>query len=469
MSFSRLGLGLLGLISFFMGFWTEEPLLHAGLQVLGVVACYTVFYLRRHWALYAAAYGLSGVAVGLFTLGRHPLVVFAGWEGVSMAAWLLIAFRDGWSDRGLGAAQISFLVNRVGDAFWLGALLSGSWNWGYVLGGWVKAALFPATFWLIQAMWGVAPTSALLHSALLVALGVYGPLKHGDWLRDLPLEVICQAAEVSALACSFGALLSRSPKATLAWTTAVHLSLAAGHWGQPSLGMQALLSHAYYKAALFLLLGVVQKRLAWTLGYQALWLSIAGLLLLSSPHEQVGIGYGAELLSAFALGRLVRAYPLVGRWPESWGVFSGALAGLGLYERQGLYLDGLHLVLVGMLGVGIISQWPRASYRIDKWFLGISGLAMTGWMRLSAILAQHEAMSLVWQERGMRSFWRVMRLLASWEGQAIDRVWRPLMAWGGAVLSRFVYGTKGPGHYQGSLRWALLISLLFLGLWRYLS
>lgn len=468
MSFGRLALGLLGLGSFLAAFWIEEPLLQVALHVMGVVAWYSVFYLKQDWGFYAAAYVVGGVAVGLFTLGTQPLIVFAGWEGVSVAAWLLIAARAGWSGRGLIAAQISFLVNRLGDAFWIGALLSGGWNWGFVIGGWVKAAMFPTTFWLIQAMWGAAPTSALLHSALLVALGVYGPIKYGGWLGGLPMEAISQAAEVSALGCAVGGILSRSPKAALAWTTAAHLSLAAAHWVRPELAAQALFSHAYHKAALFLLLGAIQKRFGWALGEQLLWLGIGAALLLSSPQQPMSLGYGAELVSAFVVGRILRAYPLVRGGLGFLSGFSGILAGLGLY-RHALYFDFWHLGLIGALGFGAFWRWPYVRYRLDKVPLRLTSLLMAGWLRLSAFLAFYERQSLRWQDRGLKAVLRGAHYLACWEKGAIDRVWRPFMSRGMTALSRLVYGVKESSHYQTMLKWSLLVSLLFLGLWRYFS
>jgi NADH:ubiquinone oxidoreductase subunit 5 (subunit L)/multisubunit Na+/H+ antiporter MnhA subunit len=81
--------------------FAPDPLLQAACLIVGVVSAYSAFYLKRRLGFFAAGYALSLGAVGLFTLSKHPIARFAGWEGVSVIAWALVAYGRGGTPRSL--------------------------------------------------------------------------------------------------------------------------------------------------------------------------------------------------------------------------------------------------------------------------------------------------------------------------------------------------------------------------------
>src|SRR5450759_3619373 len=139
------------------------------------------------------------VAMLLLVLGNNFLALYVGWEGVGLASYLLIGF---WSARpsAATAAKKAFIVNRVGDvglsiAIMLMFATLGTTSYAGVLGGigalgtnsgtvtaialllllgaCGKSAQFPLQSWLLDAMEGPTPVSALIHAATMVTAGVY--------------------------------------------------------------------------------------------------------------------------------------------------------------------------------------------------------------------------------------------------------------------------------------------------------
>ena len=138
-----------------------------------------------------------------------------------------------------------------------------------------KAAMLPLSFWLPDAMVAPAPVSALLHSATLVAAGPLLLSKLGfgrtvmtvDAYGDLffngsPLAWAALIGGITLLVCAAVACCQSQPKKLLAWSTASQLGLCV--LGSSALAMEAarfqLLSHAWYKAALFLAVGIIIAR-----------------------------------------------------------------------------------------------------------------------------------------------------------------------------------------------------------------
>jgi len=450
--------------------FAPDPLLQAACLIVSAVSAYSAFYLKKRLALFAAGYGLSLGSVALFTLSKHPLLRFAGWEGVSVIAWMLIAYGRGGTPRSLEAAFAGFAVNRLGDAFWVASLLVPEWKWGFILGGWVKAALFPLTFWLVQVMYAPLPVSALLHSAILVALGVYGPIQEPAWLHDLPLRSIESAAEVAALAAAIGALLSRVPKSALAWTTSAHLALAAALWATPHLAQKALLTHAYLKASLFLLLGLVQKSLAWTAPLRLIWL-LTGLLLTFAAMPLSPLSLVAEGLTAFTLGRFWRAYPTAPAGKPAWllafPIFLTSLGTLYLW-RQGLSWHSENLLPLLSTVAGLAFPWPRRAYRLDKALLSRFYHLERAWQSLAYQASRAEKALLSAYDRLFTKLLGLMRRAAQLELQLIDRGWRPFLRRLRTALEAWVYPTTAwGGTYQPALQWAFVITLLIFAVWRY--
>src|SRR5208337_1006486 len=111
------------------------------------------------------------------------LVLYAGWEGVGLASYLLIGFWQ-YKNSAAVAAKKAFIANRVGDAGLSIAIMlmfaefgtvsfTGVFNKVGSAGSGVATALGPLQSWLLDAMEGPTPVSALIHAATMVTAGVY--------------------------------------------------------------------------------------------------------------------------------------------------------------------------------------------------------------------------------------------------------------------------------------------------------
>ena len=221
-------------------------------------------------------------------LANNLLLLTLGWEGVGLCSFLLIGFwyREPANGR---AARKAFIVTRVGDtAMLLGLYLlfthlgtlqiqdlmhraSGQWQPGsgyavaaalLLLGGAVgKSAQFPLQVWLPDAMAGPTPTSALIHAATMVTAGVY-LIARTHVLFSLAPAAQTAVGVVGAgtlLLAGFSALTQHDIKRVLAYSTVsqigyMFLALGVGAW---QAAMFHFLTHAFFKALLFLGAGVI--------------------------------------------------------------------------------------------------------------------------------------------------------------------------------------------------------------------
>jgi NADH-quinone oxidoreductase subunit L len=219
------------------------------------------------------------------------LLMFLGWEGVGLCSYLLIGF---WYDRKFekgttgDAAKKAFIVNRVGDfGFLIGMFLlfstfgtltfSGVFAQaaGFPVGApvltWITLALFfgatgksaqiPLFVWLPDAMAGPTPVSALIHAATMVTAGVYMVARCSLLyaLSPVTLEVVAIIGACTALFAATIGLVQNDIKKVLAYSTISQLGymfLALGV-GAFSAGIFHVLTHAFFKALLFLGSGAV--------------------------------------------------------------------------------------------------------------------------------------------------------------------------------------------------------------------
>ena len=221
-------------------------------------------------------------------LADNLLLLYLGWEGVGLCSYLLIGFwyKDPVNGR---AARKAFIVTRIGDtAFAIGLFLlftqlgtlqiqevmqraAQQWTVGsslavaaaaLLLGGAVgKSAQLPLQTWLPDAMAGPTPVSALIHAATMVTAGVY-LIARTHVLFSLAPSVQLVVAVIGAatlLLAGFSALVQRDIKRVLAYSTIsqigyMFLALGVGAW---SAAIFHLMTHAFFKALLFLAAGVV--------------------------------------------------------------------------------------------------------------------------------------------------------------------------------------------------------------------
>lgn len=227
----------------------------------------------------------------MLVLADNFLLMFVGWEGVGLCSYLLIGF---WYERkpAADAGKKAFLVNRVGDyGFLLGMMLvfaafgtlsfpevfqkaaAGGVGTGVLtaiclllfMGATGKSAQIPLYVWLPDAMEGPTPVSALIHAATMVTAGVYMLARcHVLFtLAPVALTVVAVTGAATALLAATIALVQNDIKRVLAYSTISQIGymfLACGV-GAFAAGIFHLVTHAFFKALLFLGAGSVMHAL----------------------------------------------------------------------------------------------------------------------------------------------------------------------------------------------------------------
>ncbi len=227
-------------------------------------------------------------AMLILVLADNLLLLYLGWEGVGLCSYLLVGFW--YRDPANGAAaRKAFIVTRIGDTamalglfllfMHLGTLdiqpmLTGAqalWPNGdtvvtvaalLLLGGAVgKSAQLPLQTWLPDAMAGPTPVSALIHAATMVTAGVYLIARLHDLylLSDFAMTTVAIVGLATSLVAAFTALTQTDIKRILAYSTISQIGymfLALGV-GAFSFAIFHLMTHAFFKALLFLAAGAV--------------------------------------------------------------------------------------------------------------------------------------------------------------------------------------------------------------------
>jgi NADH-quinone oxidoreductase subunit L len=252
-----------------------------------LVQVYSIDYLADdpRYPAYAAEVSLFTAAMLAVVLAGDLLVLLIGWEVMGLCSYLLIGhYRD--LPEAPGAALKAFLVTRVGDVgFLLGILLLGLTAGTFRISGVLaavpsfpprtltlatlllllgvagKSAQFPLHTWLPDAMAGPTPISALIHAATMVAAGVYLVLRLYPAFVAAPasLAVLGCLAAITMLLGALAALAQDDLKRVLAWSTVSQLAYMLGALavGGYAAGAFHLITHAAFKALLFLCAGVV--------------------------------------------------------------------------------------------------------------------------------------------------------------------------------------------------------------------
>jgi NADH-quinone oxidoreductase subunit L len=251
-----------------------------------LIHLYSAEFMRREdgYGRFFCYMNLFVASMLILVLGDNLLSLYLGWEGVGLCSYLLIGFW--YRERANGmAAQKAFIVTRIGDTslaiglfiiFWqLGTLdiqraMGGVPAGGalmavaalLLLGGAVgKSAQIPLQTWLPDAMAGPTPVSALIHAATMVTAGVYLIARTHVLFRAAPAVMTVVAVVGAATACyaAFSALTQRDIKRVLAYSTIsqigyMFLALGVGAWWA---GIFHFVTHAFFKALLFLAAGIV--------------------------------------------------------------------------------------------------------------------------------------------------------------------------------------------------------------------
>lgn len=240
------------------------------------------------YARYFAYLNMFVAAMLILVMADNLLLLYLGWEGVGVCSYLLVGFWYQNSANGQ-AARKAFIVTRIGDtAMALGLFLlftslgtldiqqmmveaDNQWQAGdmvplvaclLLLGGAVgKSAQLPLHTWLPDAMAGPTPVSALIHAATMVTAGVYLIARtHGLFLlAPSAMMVVAVVGIATSLMAAFTALMQSDIKRILAYSTIsqigyMFLALGVGAW---TAGVFHLMTHAFFKALLFLGSGAI--------------------------------------------------------------------------------------------------------------------------------------------------------------------------------------------------------------------
>jgi NADH-quinone oxidoreductase subunit L len=257
-----------------------------------LIVLYSIGYMdgddeeRRYFA-YMALFVFSML---LLVQGGNLLMLLVGWGLVGLSSYLLIGF---WHQRpeAIAAAKKAFVMNAIGDATMALALFlliakTGSLNFEQVftaapsfsnwtanlvalglLGGAVaKSAQLPLHTWLPDAMEGPTPVSALIHAATMVTAGVYLIVRTAPLFEQAPkvLELAAGLGAATLLLAGLIALVQVDIKKVIAYSTMSQIGymfLGAGIGAYPN-AMFHLMTHAFFKALLFLAAGIVIHSLA---------------------------------------------------------------------------------------------------------------------------------------------------------------------------------------------------------------
>ncbi len=286
----------------------------------------------------------SSSMLGLI-ISPNLLEIYVFWELVGMCSYLLVGF---WYDRegAAHAAQKAFVVNRVGDFGLLLGILGLFWAtqsfdfqgiaeglasaisagtipiWAALtlcllvfMGPMAKSAQFPLHVWLPDAMEGPTPISALIHAATMVAAGVFLVARLEPLYSQFPI-VGFVIAVVGTITCFLGASIALTQmdlKKGLAYSTVSQLGymmLAMG-CGAPVAGMFHLVTHAFFKAMLFLGSGSVIHAMEDVVGHEPILaqdMRLMGGLRKKMPITAVTFFIGCIAISGIP--------PLAGFWSK---------------------------------------------------------------------------------------------------------------------------------------------------------
>lgn len=260
-----------------------------------MVHIYTIGYMEEDdgYNRFFAYISLFTFSMLMLVMSNNMLQLFFGWEAVGLVSYLLIGF---WFNKpsAIFANMKAFLVNRVGDfGFILGigliAAYAGTMNYTEVfakandlaalkfpgmdwmlitviciclfIGAMGKSAQFPLHVWLPDSMEGPTPISALIHAATMVTAGIFmvarmSPLYE---LSDTALSFILVIGAITALFMGFLGIIQNDIKRVVAYSTLSQLGYMTVALGASaySVAVFHLMTHAFFKALLFLAAGSV--------------------------------------------------------------------------------------------------------------------------------------------------------------------------------------------------------------------
>ncbi len=389
------------------------------------------------WSRYFAGLSFFAFAMPGIVLSNNLLQIFIFWELVGLASYLLISF---WFEQEAAAVagKKAFLVNKIGDIFFLFGIVliwffsspemgERTLNFLQLTGRHAELALHPGTLtilcllifagvagksaqfplhvWLPDAMEGPTPVSALIHAATMVAAGVY-LLARTFFLFEMAPDALFVVGVIGLITCFFSgwiAIAQEDIKWLLAYSTLSQLGymvMAVG-CGGPAQGMFHLVTHACFKALLFLAAGSVIH----SVHTQDIW-QMGGL------RKKMPITHLTFLVGTLALAGI---FPFAGFFSKD------AILELAFHSNRIFFWGGLVTVFLTAFYMGRLffrTFWGSPSPRSEK--AHESPLVMTlplfvlallsvtsGFAPITQFLTGHEAEPINWGLSGLSALFAV--------------------------------------------------------------
>nr|YP_009692485.1 NADH dehydrogenase subunit 5 [Limnogonus intermedius]QEH58910.1 NADH dehydrogenase subunit 5 [Limnogonus intermedius] len=253
--------------------------------------CGCVFFISSMVVMYSHTYMISDVykirflylvlmfifSMFMLIISPNMISILIGWDGLGLVSYCLVIYFQNYKSHSAG--MLTILTNRIGD---VAILLSiawmmnyGSWHYFYYLGiyeswgvylfvllvlaGFTKSAQIPFSSWLPAAMAAPTPVSALVHSSTLVTAGVYLLIRFSDLLYMYNCTFFLIISLMTMFMSGLGANFEFDLKKIIALSTLSQLGLMMTilFLGFPYLSYFHLLTHAFFKALLFLCAGLI--------------------------------------------------------------------------------------------------------------------------------------------------------------------------------------------------------------------
>nr|AVJ52462.1 NADH dehydrogenase subunit 5 [Psacasta exanthematica] len=213
----------------------------------------------------------------LLIVSPNLISILLGWDGLGLVSYCLVIYFQNY--KSYNAGMLTVLTNRIGDVAILITIAwfmnFGGWNYIYFLGlvnDWViwvflllvlaaftKSAQIPFSSWLPAAMAAPTPVSALVHSSTLVTAGVYLLIRFSDLILSYDVSFFLLISCLTMFMSGLGANFEYDLKKIIALSTLSQLGLMMSSlfMGFPLLSYFHLLSHAFFKALMFLCAGLM--------------------------------------------------------------------------------------------------------------------------------------------------------------------------------------------------------------------
>ena len=333
-----------------------------------LIHLYSIGYMHGEEGFYRyfSYLNLFVFAMLMLVLGSNALVMFIGWEGVGLCSYLLIGYYFHKKSAG-DAAKKAFVVNRVGDFGFLLGLFTlfyalggkGVWTLNFVeiqenahllgngsvvvtavtllffLGATGKSAQIPLYTWLPDAMEGPTPVSALIHAATMVTAGVY-MIGRMNGLFAMAPDTMMVIAIIGAATAIFAASIGFAQndiKRVLAYSTVSQLGymfLAMGV-GAFSAGVFHLMTHAFFKACLFLGSGSVIHAMHHGLHHAHLHDDPQDMRNMGGLRKKMPITYWTFFLSTLAISGVPLFSAFFSKDEILWWSFASTRGAIGLW------------------------------------------------------------------------------------------------------------------------------------------